>query len=58
MRLRNVLLLGVIVRVAIAPFFAHPFDVYSWYTIGEIVVSGKQPLAEKARTKVPAIQIL
>ena len=44
MRLRDVLLLGVIVRVAIAPFFAHPFDVYSWYTIGESVVSGRQPL--------------
>lgn len=44
MRLREVLLLGVLVRVAIAPFFAHPFDVYSWYTVGESVTSGKQPL--------------
>lgn len=45
MRLRDVLLLGLIVRVAIAPFFAHPFDVYSWYTVGESVLNGKQPLS-------------
>ncbi len=44
MRLRDVLLFGVIVRLAIAPFFAHPFDVYAWYTVGESVVNGKVPL--------------
>src|ERR1017187_9480874 len=45
MRLRDVLVLGVVVRVAIAPFFAHPFDIYSWYTVAESFLSGSQPLS-------------
>ncbi|MDG6925605.1 MAG: hypothetical protein JRN09_03535 [Nitrososphaerota archaeon] len=28
--------------MVLAPFFAHPFDVYSWYSIGENFLSGKE----------------
>ncbi len=42
MRLRTVLIVGLAIRLAIAPFFAHPFDVYSWYKYGEFLLSGKQ----------------
>jgi Gpi18-like mannosyltransferase len=45
MRLRELLLLGVIVRVALAPFLAHPFDVYSWYVVGENALTGREPLS-------------
>ena len=29
-------------RLVLAPFFAHPFDVFSWYTLGENLLNGKQ----------------
>jgi hypothetical protein len=45
MRLRDVLVVGVIVRLAIAPFLAHPLDVFSWYTVGENVLNGRQHLS-------------
>jgi|SRR5579872_2392703 len=40
----TVVLLGLTVRILIAPFFAHPLDVFSWFTVGENLVSGKQSL--------------
>lgn len=37
-----VLITGAIVRLVIAPFFAHPFDVYSWYLNGESLLNGSR----------------
>ena len=36
--------MGLAIRLAIAPFFAHPFDVYSWYAVGQGVLNGSQSL--------------
>jgi hypothetical protein len=33
MRLRSILTLGVLIRVALMPFTAHPFDVYVWHRL-------------------------
>lgn len=38
MRLRNILILGLLIRLAMAPFFAHPFDVYAWYVICRSII--------------------
>ncbi|MCL4517915.1 MAG: hypothetical protein M1587_01815 [Thaumarchaeota archaeon] len=43
MRFRTELIIGLAVRLAIAPFFAHPFDVYEWYANGQNFVSGIVP---------------
>lgn len=45
MRLRDVFVIGLIARLAIAPFFAHPFDVYAWYTTGQNALNGSQPFS-------------
>lgn len=44
MRLRTVLVIGLAVRLVVAPFFAHPFDVYAWYTTGENVLNGSRSI--------------
>ena len=31
MKLRNTIIIGTIIRICLMPFFAHPYDVYSWY---------------------------
>lgn len=31
---------GLAIRLVIAPFFAHPFDVYAWYVSGESLLNG------------------
>ncbi|MHB1868776.1 MAG: hypothetical protein ACYCPP_07515 [Nitrososphaerales archaeon] len=46
MKFRTVLIIGLAIRLAIAPFFAHPFDVYAWYFYGENLFSGKQSLLD------------
>jgi len=33
MKLRNTILIGTLIRICLMPFFAHPFDVYAWYTV-------------------------
>lgn len=43
-KFRTVLAAGVVIRIVIAPFFAHPLDVYSWYIDGQNVANGVQPL--------------
>lgn len=35
---------GLAIRLALAPFFAHPFDMYTFYTTGEEFVKGVHPL--------------
>ncbi|MHB8545136.1 MAG: glycosyltransferase 87 family protein [Leptospirales bacterium] len=44
MKFRTVIIVGLAIRLAIAPFFAHPFDVYAWYLNGQNFVSGKEPI--------------
>ena len=44
MKFRTVIVVGLAIRLAIAPFFAHPFDVFSWYIQCENLLDGKQPL--------------
>jgi|TARA_B100001971_G_scaffold55779_1_gene50832 Gpi18-like mannosyltransferase len=40
-RLRDLLLLGVIIRIIFVPFFAHPFDMNAWYLyIDKVIQSG------------------
>jgi hypothetical protein len=34
-------ILGLAIRFALAPFTAHPFDVYFWYSLSTQIVSGK-----------------
>ena len=43
MKFRTVIILGVAIRLAIAPFFANPFDVYAWYLTGQNFVTGREP---------------
>lgn len=43
-KIASVLLAGLAVRLVLAPFFAHPFDVYSWYVSGESLLSGTRTL--------------
>ena len=38
MRLRTLLVLGVVIRVSLAPFLAHTFDVYAWYIMAMDIV--------------------
>ncbi len=35
---------GLAIRLAMAPFFAHPSDVYSWYYNGENLLNGTQSI--------------
>jgi Gpi18-like mannosyltransferase len=42
--LRTVLIIGVLVRLVLAPFFAHPFDMNAWYINGQALLEGKQSL--------------
>jgi len=44
LKFRTVIIIGLAIRLAIAPFFAHPFDVYVWYEVGEYLLGGKEPL--------------
>lgn len=39
-----VIMVGLAVRLILAPFFAHPFDMYDWYVIGQSVTDGSQPI--------------
>ncbi len=44
MKLSNILAIGIIIRIAMAPFLAHPFDVYAWYSMcTNILVKGLFP---------------
>lgn len=45
-KLKWVLLSGLLVRLALAPFFAHPFDVFGWYTAGTNALGGRVSLGE------------
>lgn len=38
-RLRNLLLIGIVARGLMSPFLAHPYDVYGWYQDGSIFFS-------------------
>lgn len=38
MKLHRILLIGLVTRILVIPFFAHPFDVYAWYTICESII--------------------
>jgi len=31
LKIRTILLVGTLIRLALMPFIAHPFDIYSWY---------------------------
>jgi Gpi18-like mannosyltransferase len=44
LRFRSLLLVGIAVRLAIAPFFAHPADVYSWFSNGQNLFDGSAPV--------------
>jgi hypothetical protein len=46
LKFRTVIIIGLAIRLAIAPFFAHPFDVFAWYTSGENIINGKQSLLD------------
>ncbi len=39
-----VIAVGLAIRLIMAPFFAHPFDVYAWYVNAESFLSGARPL--------------
>jgi GPI transamidase subunit PIG-U len=41
-KLQTILAVGLIVRLLIAPFFAHPFDMNAWYINGEAFLNGSQ----------------
>ena len=41
LRFGQVLLLGVLVRLALAPLGAHPFDTFVWYDTGQRVFAGQ-----------------
>ncbi len=43
MKLRYILIIGIIIRLCIMPFFAHPYDMQSWHEISEGVVAGTPP---------------
>src|SRR5271155_4727484 len=44
LKLQTVMAVGLIARLALAPFFAHPFDMNAWYINGEAYLSGRQIL--------------
>jgi GPI transamidase subunit PIG-U len=41
-----IIIIGLIVRLAIAPFLAHPSDVFEWYVVGQSFVNGSTPLTD------------
>jgi len=43
MKLRYTLLLGIIVRMILMPFFAHPVDVYYWYSAYQDIIRSGAP---------------
>ena len=43
-KFQKLLVVGLAVRLAIAPFFAHPFDVYAWYTNAQDFLNGVTPV--------------
>jgi len=43
MKLRYILIIGIVVRLCMMPFFAHPYDMESWYKISEGMVAGNSP---------------
>jgi hypothetical protein len=43
------LALGIIIRVLLSPFFAHPFDMFSFYTVGERAMSNLGSLGSYLR---------
>jgi len=45
LRLRSILLIGLLIRLAISPFLAHPFDVYRFYFNGENFAAGTVPVS-------------
>lgn len=40
----HILVLGIAIRLILAPFFAHPFDMYDWYIIGQNEWNGAEPI--------------
>lgn len=40
LKLREVLLVGTLIRLFLAPFLAHPFDIYAWYNNYLHIVEG------------------
>ena len=38
MKLRGILVIGLVTRILLIPFFAHPFDIYAWYTICQSIL--------------------
>jgi uncharacterized membrane protein len=44
LKFRTLIIVGLAIRLAIAPFFAHPYDVFSWYIAGESLLRGQQPV--------------
>ncbi len=45
MTIRRLLIIGLVVRLLMSPFFAHPFDMYSWFSNGEDFLRGVAPLS-------------
>lgn len=43
MRLSTIIVIGVAVRLAIAPFLAHPSDVFEWYLVSQNFLNGTDP---------------
>jgi hypothetical protein len=40
-----VMIVGLAVRIFLAPFTAHPFDVWAWYQFGQSALSGQLPIS-------------
>jgi hypothetical protein len=45
-KFQGILVAGIAIRLGMAPFFAHVFDMYSFYVIGDAFVRGAQPLRD------------
>jgi len=43
MKLRYILIIGILIRLCIMPFFAHPYDMQSWHQMSEKIVEGVSP---------------
>jgi len=43
-RIASVIISGLAIRLLLAPFLAHPFDVYAWYLNGESLFNGTRSL--------------
>jgi hypothetical protein len=39
-----VIISGLVIRLVLAPFFAHPFDVYVWYESGQDLLNGTKSI--------------